>query len=46
MLASLVYFGEHYIIDGLAGWTIVVLAWLIANKWEARIASKQAQLSN
>ena len=23
MLASLVYFGEHYVIDGLAGWIIV-----------------------
>ena len=46
MLTALVYFGEHYIIDGLAGWTVVLLAWFIANKWEARIASKQAQLSN
>jgi membrane-associated phospholipid phosphatase len=23
MLASLVYFGEHYVIDGLAGWAVV-----------------------
>ena len=46
MLTALVYFGEHYIIDGLAGWTVVLLAWFLANKWEARIASKQAQLSN
>ena len=46
MLTALVYFGEHYIIDGIAGWTIVVVAWLIANKWEVRTASKQSQLSN
>ena len=38
MLAALVYFGEHYIIDGIAGWAIVLLAWFIANKWEERTA--------
>ncbi|MSO15866.1 MAG: inositol phosphorylceramide synthase [Ilumatobacteraceae bacterium] len=38
MLTALVYFGEHYIIDGIAGWAIVLLAWFIANKWEERTA--------
>ncbi|MEI6299671.1 MAG: phosphatase PAP2 family protein, partial [Actinomycetota bacterium] len=38
MLAALVYFGEHYIIDGIAGWAVVLLAWFIINKWEERTA--------
>ncbi|MFZ4112099.1 MAG: phosphatase PAP2 family protein [Ilumatobacteraceae bacterium] len=38
MLTALVYFGEHYVIDGLAGWATVLLAWFIANKWEERTA--------
>jgi membrane-associated phospholipid phosphatase len=36
MLTALVYFGEHFIIDGLAGWVVVLLAWFLANKWEER----------
>lgn len=36
MLTALVYFGEHFIIDGLAGWAVVLLAWFLANKWEER----------
>ncbi len=36
MLTTLVYFGEHYIIDGLAGWVVVLLALSIARKWEER----------
>ena len=36
MLTALVYFGEHFIIDGLAGWAVVLLAWFVANKWEER----------
>lgn len=46
MLTTLVYFGEHYIIDGLAGWAIVGLSWCIANKWEKRTACAVSQLSN
>jgi membrane-associated phospholipid phosphatase len=46
MLTALVYFGEHYIVDGLAGWVIVLIVWFITNKWEARIASQEYQLSN
>ena len=41
MLTALVYFGEHFIIDGLAGWAVVLLAWFLANKWEERTARKQ-----
>jgi membrane-associated phospholipid phosphatase len=47
MALTLVYFGEHYVIDCVAGWAVVLIAWKIADRWEARIASKGAvQLSN
>jgi membrane-associated phospholipid phosphatase len=36
MLTALVYVGEHFIIDGRAGWAVVLLAWFVANKWEER----------
>ena len=36
MLTAMVYFGEHFIIDGIAGWAVVLLAWFLANKWEER----------
>jgi membrane-associated phospholipid phosphatase len=36
MLASLVYFGEHYVVDGLAGWTIVGLSFLFWGWFERR----------
>jgi membrane-associated phospholipid phosphatase len=38
MLLTLVYFGEHYIVDALAGWLTVWAAWKLADKWEAREA--------
>lgn len=41
MLTALVYFGEHFIIDGFAGWAVVLLAWFLANKWEERTARKK-----
>ena len=40
MLLTLVYFGEHYIIDALAGWLCVWAAWKIADWWEAREAPR------
>ena len=47
MAVTLVYFGEHYLIDCIAGWAVVAIAWKIADKWEARTASDGAvQLSN
>lgn len=36
MAASLVYFGEHYVIDALAGWTIVGLSFLFWGWFERR----------
>ncbi len=42
MAFTLVYFGEHWAIDTIMGWATVLLAWKIANVWEAR---KDAQIS-
>ncbi|MCU1360008.1 MAG: hypothetical protein JWN99_1297 [Ilumatobacteraceae bacterium] len=36
MLASLVYFGEHWVIDGLVGWALVGASFKFWNWWEAR----------
>ena len=36
MAASLVYFGEHYVIDALAGWTIVGASFLFWGWFERR----------
>lgn len=36
MLTSLVYFGEHWVIDGLVGWSIVGLTFLFWNRVERR----------
>lgn len=48
MTATLVYFGEHYVIDCLAGFVVVIAAWIIADKWEARrdASSPLDQLTN
>ena len=41
MALCLVYFGEHYVSDVLAGWLYVALAMWLAKKWEARTRSPQ-----
>jgi hypothetical protein len=47
MALTLVYFGEHYVVDCVAGWAVVLIAWKIADRWEARTAVLNAsQLSN
>ena len=48
MTATLVYFGEHYVIDCLAGFVVVITAWIIADRWEARrdTTSPLDQLTN
>ena len=38
MALCLVYFGEHYFTDILAGWLYVWLVLWAANKWERRNA--------
>lgn len=47
MALTLVYFGEHYVVDCVAGWAVVLIAWKIADRWEARTALlNTSQLSN
>lgn len=40
MMVTLVYFGEHYIVDALAGWLLVAFAWWVSNWWERRAATR------
>jgi membrane-associated phospholipid phosphatase len=40
MLTALVYFGEHFIIDGLMGWLVVLIAWRASAWWEQRLTRK------
>ena len=48
MSAALVYFGEHYVIDCLIGFAVVVAAWKLVDVWEARrdMLSSLDQLTN
>jgi hypothetical protein len=39
MAAALVYFGEHYLVDCLAGWAVVGLAMWASARWEDRRAA-------
>ena len=43
MLASLVYLGEHWVIDGLVGWGITVGGFAFWNLMEQRTRSKRAR---
>jgi len=36
MVVTLVYFGEHFVVDTIAGFGIVILAWKLCDKWEAK----------
>lgn len=36
MAATLVYFGEHYLVDCLAGWAVVGFAMWASQRWESR----------
>lgn len=48
MSVALVYFGEHYVIDCIAGFAVVIVAWVIADRWEKRrdTSSPLDQLTN
>lgn len=48
MSAALVYFGEHYVIDCLIGFAVVVTAWKLVDVWEARrdMSSSLDQITN
>lgn len=45
MLSSLVYFAEHWVIDGLVGWAIVGASFLFWNRMERRQRSARADLA-
>jgi membrane-associated phospholipid phosphatase len=45
MLTSLVYLGEHWVIDGIVGWAIVGASFWFWNWFEARQRRKRAQRS-
>lgn len=36
MMVTLVYFGEHWVVDCFAGWAVVIVAWRISDRWESR----------
>lgn len=36
MTLALVYFGEHYVIDCLAGFAVVGVSWVAVDRWEQR----------
>jgi membrane-associated phospholipid phosphatase len=42
MAVTLVYFGEHWFVDALAGWGVVLLAWNLAGRWERRNGQPEA----
>jgi len=48
MSTALVYFGEHYVIDCILGFAVVLIAWKIADRWETRqdMSSSLDQLTN
>jgi membrane-associated phospholipid phosphatase len=33
MLFAIVYLGEHYVVDGLAGWAVAGACWAGVNAW-------------
>ncbi|MGH9134580.1 MAG: phosphatase PAP2 family protein [Ilumatobacteraceae bacterium] len=45
MAASLVYFAEHYVVDALAGWALVGLAFLAWGRIERRLRERRAATS-
>jgi membrane-associated phospholipid phosphatase len=45
MALCLVYFGEHYVADILAGWLYVGFAFWISSKWENRNGAVKAKRS-
>lgn len=43
MAVALAYFGEHYIVDAIAGWAIVGAAFLLWNRIERRLEARAAR---
>lgn len=46
MMAALVYFGEHFVIDCLLGFAATSIAWFSASAWEKRRGAQTAQILN
>lgn len=42
MMVTLVYFGEHWVVDALAGWLVVLFAFWVSDRWEKRAAARSA----
>ena len=40
MAVALMYFGEHYLVDALAGWAVVGVSFLIWNRIERQLAAR------
>ena len=45
MMFTLVYFGEHWVIDCFVGWLVVFAAFAIADRWEKRRAESTDDLA-
>lgn len=45
MMFTLVYFGEHWVIDCFVGWLVVFAAFAIADRWEKRRTESTDDLS-
>ncbi len=43
MAVALMYFGEHYLADALAGWAVVGVSFLIWNRIERRLEARKAE---
>lgn len=43
MMFTLVYFGEHWVIDCFVGWLVVFAAFAIADRWEKRRAQSGSE---
>jgi hypothetical protein len=42
MAVALMYFGEHYLADAIAGWAVVGVSFLLWNRIERRLAARKA----
>lgn len=40
MAVTLVYFGEHWVVDAIAGWLVVLFAFWVSQRWERRAAGR------
>lgn len=43
MVLTLVYFGEHWVSDCIAGWLVVLVAWKASDWWEARATTARSE---